>query len=143
MSTQPERQFCTFRVRGRLYGLPVTVVQEVVREARVTRVARAPAAVSGLINLRGQIVLAIDLRTRLADVYPPPPDAKNVVVRAPHGPVAFQVDDVGDVVTVSDGQWERAPDSIPTATRELVRGAYKLSDGLLLVVDPENAWKVA
>jgi purine-binding chemotaxis protein CheW len=59
-------QFCTFQLDQLLFGVPVLDVQEVIRGQEMTRVPLAPAAIRGLINLRGQIVSAIDLRQRLS-----------------------------------------------------------------------------
>ena len=60
------QQFCTFLLDGYLFGVPVPQVQEVIRFQPMTPVPLAPPAVKGMINLRGQIVLAIDLRRRLS-----------------------------------------------------------------------------
>ena len=60
-----QQQVCTFYLDGLLFGVEVHGVQEVIRYLEMTRVPRAPAVVEGLINLRGQIVTAIDMRRRL------------------------------------------------------------------------------
>ena len=57
-----KQQFCTFFIDGFFYGVEVGKVQEVLRPQEMTPVPLAPAVVMGLINLRGQIVPAIDLR---------------------------------------------------------------------------------
>ena len=66
------KQFCTFFVNGLFFGVEVLKVQEVIRYQEMTRVPLAPAMIEGLINLRGQIVTAIDLRRRL-DLSPRDP----------------------------------------------------------------------
>ena len=58
-------QLSTFSVDGHLFGAEVAVVQEVIRYQPMTRVPLAPAALAGLINLRGQVITAVDLRRRL------------------------------------------------------------------------------
>ena len=80
------QQFCTFFLSGYLFGVPVPQVQEVIRFQPMTPVPLAPAAVRGMINLRGQIVLAIDLRLRLClgELYEGERPT-NVVVRTPDG----------------------------------------------------------
>jgi purine-binding chemotaxis protein CheW len=65
-------QLATFRLDGDLYGIEVEHVQEVLRSQQLTRVPLAPTAVAGLINLRGQVVTAIELRERLGRPPPPP-----------------------------------------------------------------------
>ena len=137
------RQFCTFVIEDRWFGVEVEEVQEVIRYQDITRVPHAPEAVRGLINLRGQIVTAIDLRKRLG--LPDPPNGRrpmNVVVRSETGPVSLLVDDIGDVIEVSDESFELAPDTLQRAGRDLIRGAYKLKDRLLLVLEMQKAVQV-
>jgi purine-binding chemotaxis protein CheW len=96
--------------------------------------------IQGLINLRGQIVTAIDLRRRLA--LPPRPDDQlpmNVVVRGDDGAVSLLVDGIGDVVEIEDDAYERPPETLSGTARELVTGVYKLRDRLLLILDTERA----
>ncbi|MFL6156645.1 MAG: chemotaxis protein CheW, partial [Marmoricola sp.] len=93
-------QYCTFWVDGLFFGVSVTVVQEVLRYQPLTAVPSAPEAIQGLINLRGQIVTAVDLRCRLG--LPQRPDdalPMNVIVRSRGEVVSLLVDDIGDVIT--------------------------------------------
>jgi purine-binding chemotaxis protein CheW len=133
------RQFCTFYVAGHYFGLDVLCVQEIIRWQELTRVPLAPPVVVGLINLRGQIVTALDLRTRLGlGKRPLDRQSVNVVVRTDDGAVSLLVDEIGDVLEVPDHLFERAPDTVTGPARELIKGAYKLNDRLLLVLDPER-----
>ena len=129
-------QFCTFYVRGMFLGLEVTCIQEVIRAQPLTVVPLTQPVIAGLMNLRGQIVTAIDLRHRLGL---PPREADerpiNVVVRTPDGAVSLLVDEIGDVIEVSDDAFERPPETLGDDARALIRGAYKLKDRLLLVLD--------
>ena len=130
------RQFCTLYLDGQCYGLDVLHVQEIVRCQPLTQVPLAHPVVRGLINLRGQIVTAIDLRRRMG--LPDRPEDRepvNVVVEADDGAAALIVDDVGDVVEVAESDFERPPDTVRGAARELVLGAYKLPDQLLVILD--------
>lgn len=136
-------QVATFVLDDMHFGVDVLKVQEVIRYQELTRIPLAPPVVRGLINLRGQIVTAIDLRHRLgleerADGELP----MNVVVRTADGVVSLLVDEIGDVVDVADSQFERPPDTLSGPTRELVRGVYKLKDRLLLLLDEERATAV-
>jgi purine-binding chemotaxis protein CheW len=106
----------------------------------MTRVPLAPKVVRGLINLRGQIVTAIDLRRRLE--LPERPAGRlpmNVVVRDDEGALSLLVDEIGDVVEVQEDAFERPPEMLDGVARELIHGAYKLKDRLLLVLDTEAA----
>ena len=130
------RQFCTFFLDGLRFGVDVQQVQEVVPYQEMTRVPLAPPAVRGLLNLRGQIVTGIDLRRRLelpdrpAETLP-----MNVVLRGEDSPVSFLVDDIGEVVEVAEGAWERPPETLRGEVRELIQGVCPLPGELLLVLD--------
>ncbi len=136
-------QFCTFYLEGLLFGLELPGVQEVIRNLEITQVPLAPAAVRGLINLRGQIVTAVDLRKRLA-LQPPATDAipVNVVVRSAEGAVSLLVDEIGDVVEVDQSTFERAPQTLTGPVRAMILGVYKLDGRLLHVLDQEKACQV-
>jgi purine-binding chemotaxis protein CheW len=139
-----ERQYCTFLLGGHHFGIDVLEVQEVIRHQEMTRVPLAPAAVRGLINLRGQIVTAIDLRRRLG--LPDRPDGGlpvNVVVRTDDGAVSLLVDEIGEVLRVPDEAFERPPETLRGEGRELIRGAYKLDGRLLLILDTARAVNLA
>ena len=132
-------QLATFVVDGLTFGVPVLEVQEVIKYQDMTRVPRAPAVVRGLINLRGQIVTAIDMRKRLRM---PDRDAElkpmNVVVRTADGVVSLLVDEIGDVLEVQQHQRDAPPDTVGAWVRELVTSVYKLPGRLLLVLDVER-----
>lgn len=134
------RQYCTFHLDTLFLGIEVLRVQEVIREQPMTRLPLAPAEVSGLINLRGQIVTAIDLRERFglprrADGRPP----MNVVVQTDEGAVSFLVDEIGDVIETDPDAFELPPETVHGAARELILGVYKLPARLLLVMDCDRA----
>jgi purine-binding chemotaxis protein CheW len=132
-------QFATFFVDGLFFGVEVLKVQEVIRYQEMTRVPLAPQMVQGLINLRGQIVTAIDLRRRL-ELPPLAGDQlpMNVVVRSEDGAVSLLVDTIGDVLELPDEAYERPPETLSGVARDLVKGVYKLSERLLLVLDTER-----
>ena len=132
-------QYVTFQVADCLYGVDVTGVQEVLPPQPRTPTPLAPATVAGLVNLRGQVVLAVDLRQRLA--LPPREDEEPmmVVVRVGSETVSLLVDHIGEVVTVGPETFAEPPETLPVALRALVRGAHRLPDRLLLVLDVDQA----
>ena len=133
------QQFCTFFLDGHFFGTPVPQVQEVIQYQTMTRVPLAPDVVSGLINLRGQIVSAIDLRRRLGLKERPEGQLPmNVVVRTTEGAVSLLVDEIGDVIEVEEGMLESPPETLQGFAREVVRGVYKLAGRLLLALDIEK-----
>jgi purine-binding chemotaxis protein CheW len=133
-------QYCTFRLDGHLFGIPVETVQEVLRHQAMTDVPLAPPEVSGLLNLRGQIVVSIDLRVRLA-LAARAADAPtlNVVVRTHEGIVSLLVDQIGDVLEPADTTFEPVPETVPGRLREVVDRVCKLDTELMLVLDTERA----
>jgi len=134
------QQFCTFVLQDEFFGVPVQQVQEVIRYQEMTRVPLVSETVAGLINLRGQIVTAIDLRhclrmpRRAAGQLP-----MNVVVRTADGPVSLLVDEIGDVIEVSEDWYESTPQNISPKEKEMVEGVYKLDGRLLLVLNTKRA----
>jgi purine-binding chemotaxis protein CheW len=133
------RQYCTFSVAGHYFGLDVLRVQEVIRYQEMTRVPLAPPVVRGLINLRGQIVTALDLRHRLGlGRCPDGSRPVNVVVRCDDGAVSLLVDEIGDVLELPEHLFERPPETLTGPVRDLIQGAYKLPGRLLLVLDTDR-----
>jgi purine-binding chemotaxis protein CheW len=133
------QQLCTFSVAGLSLGVDVLKVQEVMLPQEMTRVPTAPPVVTGLINLRGHIVTAIDLRRRLGlPAAGSGSGAMNVVIRSDDGPVSFLVDEIGEVIEVDPGSYATPPTTIPHDLRELVLGVVRLEGRLLLAIDPER-----
>ena len=133
------QQFCTFYVGDLFLGIEVERVQEVLRDSDITPVPTAPASVRGLINLRGQIVTAIDLGTRFGIADREGGSSTVLVLDAGSALLSFVVDRAGDVVEVNDESFEKPPDTLKGEARRLIRGTYKLQKKLLLVLDVENA----
>jgi purine-binding chemotaxis protein CheW len=134
-----EMLFTTFVLDDDLYGVDAREVQEVIRYQAMTEVPLAPAEVSGLINLRGQVVVAIDLRARLG--LPDRPDGQlpmNVVIRTEEGAVSLLVDEIGDVLHIDDSQLTETPPTITSEARDYIAGVYRLEERLLLMLDVER-----
>jgi len=141
---QANGQFATFLLSDLLFGVDVLRVQEVLRFQKMTRVPQAPEVIEGLINLRGQIVTAIDLRRRMG--LPPRSGNEtpmNMVVRTDDGAVSLLVDQIGDVLEVEAATYEKPPENLNPAARELIQGVYKLKNRLLLVLNAERTVDVS
>ncbi len=136
---QSSGQYATFFVADLFFGIDVLHVQEVLRWQPMTRVPQAPETIEGLINLRGQIVTAIDMRRRLG-LSPRPSDQlpMNIVVRTSEGAVSLLVDEIGDVVETARSTYERPPANLDPAASAIIAGVYKRDDKLLLVLDQER-----
>lgn len=138
------RQICTFSVERLWMGFAVRDVQEVIGAPETTRVPLAPAVVRGLINLRGQIVTAIDLR-RLLGLPPDPSQAPpiSVVVNADDGPVSLLVDAIGEVIDVDESDCQPPPETLADSIRSLLAGIYAFEGSLLLVLDAASVGSTA
>lgn len=133
-------QYTTFTLDGHLFGVEVETVQEVIRYQDTTRVPLAPKAVGGLINLRGQVITALDLRRRLGlPDRAPGVKPMNVVVRTEDGAVSLLVDQIGEVIETDAAHFEAPPDTVSPEARALIRGAFKLNGQLLLALDVPRA----
>ncbi len=133
------RQFATFHVGELFFGIEAIRVQEVIRHQEMTPIPLAPPAIRGLINLRGQIVTAVDTRRMLAlpsiasDRRP-----MNIIIKAEDGAVSLLVDEIGDVLEVPLNSFASVPDNVPASQRDLVAGVYKLKGQLMLALDTEQ-----
>jgi purine-binding chemotaxis protein CheW len=137
-------QFCTFYLNKVLFGVELRGVQEVIQQVELTDVPLAPAVVGGLINLRGKIVTAIDLRRRL-ELPERPDDIRpvNVVVRTGDGAVSLLVDEIGDVVEVEQDTFEGPPETLQGKIRMVILGVHKLDRQLMHLLDIEKACETA
>ncbi|MDA0587146.1 MAG: chemotaxis protein CheW [Planctomycetota bacterium] len=133
---QEQGELCTFELDGLLFGIDVQQTQEIITDQPVTPVPLAAHMVRGLVNLRGQIVTAIDLRECLGlTARPEGSRMVNLIVQHEGEPVSFLVDRMGDVISVDGSMFEPSPETLDRAVIELIRGACKLSDRLLLILD--------
>ncbi len=134
----------TFRVGTELFGVPISVVQEIVRVPAIARIPQAPDFVEGVINLRGRVITVIDMRKRLGQATLKVDDdsaarkARILVVEAEGRLVGVIVDEVAEVLRLADDQSEPAPPMVSGLSNEYIRGVGKLKDDLLILVDIEK-----
>ncbi|MEO8024973.1 MAG: chemotaxis protein CheW [Bryobacteraceae bacterium] len=136
-------QYATFHVAELFFGIEVLHVQEVLRHQTMTGVPLAPSVIEGLINLRGQIVTAVDLRRMLKTRIGSEASPMNIVVRGEDGPVSLLVDEIGDVIEMQSDTFERPPENMPAHLRAITSGIHKLEGRLLLVLDTERVLRTA
>ena len=137
-------QYVTFRIGPLLLGIEILKVQEVIRSLEMTVVPLAPRSVEGLINLRGQIVLAIDTRQSLGlppSTHEAPP--MNIVIHSDDGAVSLLVDEIHDVINVPSNAYAPLPDNLPAEQRNQIKCVYDLSIGLMLVLDTDRVLETA
>lgn len=137
------RQFCTFYLDKLLFGVDLESVQEVVRALDVTPIPLAPKVVRGIINLRGQIVTAIDLRSQLElEPRQGKESSMNLVVRSEDGAVSLLVDQIDDVIEAEVSSFERPPESLSPHVRSMIAGIHKLDGRLMHVLDIAKACRM-
>ena len=134
-----QRQFCTFHLDQLFFGIDVLNVQEIILPQQMTAVPLAPEVISGLINLRGQVVTAINLGRWLGIEQKIDNDMRmNVVICTEDEVVSFLVDSIGDVVEPDEDAFEMPPQTLSEDIRDLINGVYKLDNKLLLVMDVDR-----
>jgi purine-binding chemotaxis protein CheW len=133
------KRLATFTIDGTAFGVDVTRVREVVRPLDVTPIPLAPPEVAGLINLRGEIVTALDLRVRLGIDARAGASAMNLIMTTGRGPVSLLVDEAGEVREVDATTFEPAPTTISGPARDLILGTYPLDGRLLVELDVARA----
>lgn len=130
------KEFVTVTIAGQRFGIPVLSVHDVLTEQRITHIPLAPSEVAGALNLRGRTVTAIDIRTRLGlEPREEGVSCMNVVVEYDGEPYSLMVDAVGDVLALSDDDYEANPITLDEVWREIADGLYRLEEGLLIVLD--------
>jgi purine-binding chemotaxis protein CheW len=135
-SDEAQHEFVSVTVADQLFGIPVLQVQDVLGPQRITRIPLAPAEVAGSLNLRGRIVTAIDLRTRLG--LPPLPEGRkgmSVVVDHEGELYSILVDSVGEVLRLGAASAERSPPTLDATWRDVSGGVYRLEKTLLIVLN--------
>ncbi len=129
-------QLSTFMVGRYLFGVDVTLVQEIMRVRSITPVPLSAPEIAGLINLRGEVLTAVDLRIRFGlDSAESSTNPVNIVVRVDDEPISLLVDAIDGVVEVSNLPFEATPSTVDEKARDLILGAYTLPDRLLLALD--------
>ncbi len=132
-------EFVTFTVAGQIFGLPIARVQDVFKPSRITRVPLAGAEIAGVLNLRGRIVTAVDMRHRLG--------VKNRDDRASSMAIGIEakgesfgllVDAVGEVLKLPDDDCEANPINLDCKLSDLSAGVFRLEGQLLVVLDIER-----
>jgi purine-binding chemotaxis protein CheW len=119
-------------------ALPSDDVREVIRHGAPTPVPLAPPDVVGLISLRGEMATVVDLARRLGRA-PPPTTGIGLVLRRERGTICIRADRAGDVLEADDASFEPPPETLRGPARDLVRGSFKVGDGLVLLLDASKA----
>lgn len=131
--------FVTVTVAGQLFGIPVLTVQDILGPQRITRIPLAPPEVAGALNLRGRIVTAIDVRSRLRlPARKAGDEGMAVVVEHDQELYSLLIDSVGDVLSLAESKFERNPTTMDAVWREVSVGIYRLKSELMMVLDVDR-----
>jgi purine-binding chemotaxis protein CheW len=127
-------EMCSVRAADALFGIPIMQILEILDAPATRSVPLAPAHIGGLVHYRGEILTAVSLRSVLGlPAHTNPPDL--LVFEGRDGYFGLLVDAVGEVLTVSPQQFEPNPSTLDDSRKALFAGAYKLDDGLLVMLD--------
>ncbi len=129
-------QFSTFRVADELFGVDALQVQEILQYQEITPVPLAPDYVKGLINLRGQIVTVLDLRSRLG--FEPLHDettGTNLIINAHEGQMSVFVDEIGNVLDIQTDRLQPAPGTVGGVAAHYIQAVCQLENDLLIILD--------
>ncbi|MEZ5669298.1 MAG: chemotaxis protein CheW [Alphaproteobacteria bacterium] len=131
--------YVTVTVAKQLFGIPVLTVQDILGPQRITRIPLAPPEVAGALNLRGRIVTAIDVRSRLG-LPPRKPGDEGMAVVVEHDQELYSllIDSVGDVLSLPASTFERNPTTMDALWREVSVGIHRLKDELMMVLDVDR-----
>jgi purine-binding chemotaxis protein CheW len=137
--TTGTQDFVTVKLAGQTLGIPVLAVHDVLNAQQITKIPLSADWVSGVLNLRGRIVTAIDLRSRL-DLEPLGGEKKSMSVVVEHNdePYSLQIDEVGEVLSLDDQLFERNPVTLDARWRDVSKGIYRLENELLAILDVEK-----
>ena len=129
-------EYVTAAIGGQLFGLPISRVQDVFVPDRLTRIPLAPAAVAGLLNVRGRILTVIDMRRRL-DVGAPCEGGRPLAIGIEHNGESYGllIDSIGEVLKLSSGSREENPINLERKLAQASAGIHRLDGRLMVVLD--------
>ena len=132
-------EYVTVMIGEQLFGLPIARVQDVFMPQRLTRVPLAPADIAGVLNLRGRIVTAIDMRCRLGlppRAEPRPPMAVGIECNGES--YGLLIDTVGEVLKLADDSCEINPVNLDRRLAHVAAGVHRLDGQLLVILDVDR-----
>lgn len=139
---QERASYLAFLLGNEVYGLPLEQLREVAHVGHLRRVPGAPAGVAGLVNLRGEIVCALDVRAILG--LPPHTSAERPFIVALRGfadPLGLVVDSIADIYSVATSDIEAPPATWPAERAACFVGTVRVAAGLMGLLDLERVTK--
>jgi purine-binding chemotaxis protein CheW len=137
-------EYVTATVGGQLFGLPISRVQDVFAPDRLTRVPLAPPEIAGMLNLRGRIVTAIDLRLRFGlDALPGDAPRMAIGVEWKGDSYGLLIDVIGEVLKLQTSDREDNPVNLDPGLARVSAGVHRLEGKLLVVLDVDRVLDIA
>jgi purine-binding chemotaxis protein CheW len=135
-----EIEYVTAVIGGQLFGLPIGRVLDVFTPERLTRVPLAASEIAGVLNLRGRIVTAIDMRRRLG-LPARGPDDPFMAIGIEQGGESYGllVDQVGEVLRVAAASLDPVPANLDPVWARLSTGVHRLENRLMVVLDVDRS----
>lgn len=138
-----ELHLVTFRIGAELFGVPIAMVQEIVRVPAITRIPQAPEFVEGVINLRGRVITVVDMRKRLNQACQREQaiwarKSRILVIESGGRLVGVIVDEVAEVLKLASDRVEPAAPLVAGLSNQYITGVGKLEDRLLILLDIEK-----
>lgn len=137
-------EYVTTMIGGQLFGMPISRVQDVFMPERLTRVPLSSSDVAGVLNLRGRIVTAIDMRSRLGlpkNEDGKPPMAVGVDLRGES--YGLLIDSIGEVLKLADDTREVNPVNLDPRMAKMADGVHRLEGQLMVVLDVDRILEIA
>ena len=132
-------QIATFHVGNLLLGVNIDVVQEINQQLDVTQVPHAPSTVLGVINLRGEVVTVVDIRTLLGMPKREISEGcRCVVIHSQEELIGVLVDSVADILPIPQNEIDPAPANIDGVEGRFFRGVHALDNGVVVLLDVEQ-----
>ncbi|HVT56333.1 MAG TPA: chemotaxis protein CheW [Xanthobacteraceae bacterium] len=143
MKKTGEIEFVTVHIGEQLFGLPIDRVHDVFAAERLTRVPMARGEIAGILNLRGRIVTAIDMR-RCLDLPPKEDITNQMAVGIEFGGESYGllIDEVGEVMKLPAAQQETVPVNLDARWRRVGAGVYRLEQDLMIILDIDSVLEV-
>ena len=118
-------------------------VQEIIRFQDLTPVPMAPSKVAGLMNLRGQILMAVDLTEKLGLTGTKSElEATNIILRSSDFPMSILVEEIGEVVEVNENDRLPPPPHLTSVIREYTQSVFQLTGEILVILDIKKILEV-
>lgn len=131
-------EFVTVYIADQLFGIPVELIHDVFQPEAITVVPLSGPEIGGVLNLRGKIVTAIDVRHRLGlESRDRTQKSMAVGIEKNGESYGILIDRVGEVLRLSNETFERNPANLDSRWRDFSKGVYRLDNELLVILDVE------